>query len=441
MMFRAPRPSPLARPRPGGRRHRHRAALTTRTRAAAASKLSLCVGAENIPHPDKVKKGGEDAWFAVVDGARGGGTFGVADGVGGFNEQGVDPGLYARVLSYEALDAAVKARDGAGGRLGPFGSGTSGVDPKKVAMAAQAGTKLPGAATMCVVTLDGASLKAANVGDSGFRVVRGGSVCYASTPSQHYFNCPYQLAYEELAKDCDSANDADVFSFNVKEGDLVIAGSDGLFDNVFDEEIVDVATRAFASASDVAVGAQAAATALAKVARKHAEDKKYDSPYAREAAKSETDKGGAPKAVGLFGGLNKMLGGGGNLGGKMDDITVIVAGVVTTAAAQSELAQSEALCEANTKKLAVVRGQAAVEETKVARTVALRKEMDSAFKESVAKSEATSKAVANAKPEFTRAQVDAMDAPTVRKLLQERGLPTSGKLERLKDRLAEVKAL
>ena len=125
----------------------------------------------------------------------------------------------------------------------------------------------------------------------------------------------------------------------------------------------------------------------------------------------------------------------------MDDITVVVAGVVTTASAQSELAQSEALCEANTKKLAVVRGQASVEETKVARTVALRKEMDSAFKESVAKSEATSKAVANAKPEFTRAQVDAMDAPTVRKLLQERGLQTSGKLERLKDSLAEVKAL
>jgi len=402
----------------------------------ASSKLSLCVGAENIPHPDKMTKGGEDAWFAVVDAARGGGTFGVADGVGGFNDQGVDPGLYARVLSYEALDAASKASSAS---RGPFGGG--GVDPKRVAIAAQAGTKLPGAATMCVVTLDGASLKAANVGDSGFRVVRSGAVCYASTPSQHYFNCPYQLAYEELAKDCDSANDADVFSFNVKEGDLVIAGSDGLFDNVFDEEIVDVATRAFASAGDAASGAQAAATALAKVARKHAEDKKYDSPYAREAAKSDTDKGGAPKAVGLFGGLNKMLGGGGNLGGKMDDITVVVAGVVTTASAQSELTQSEALCEANTKKLAVVRGQASVEETKVARTVALRKEMDSAFKESVAKSEATSKAVANAKPEFTRAQVDAMDAPTVRKLLQERGLPTSGKLERLKDRLAEVKAL
>jgi len=34
-----------------------------------------------------------------------------------------------------------------------------------------------------------------------------------------------------------------------------------------------------------------------------------------------------------------------------------------------------------------------------------------------------------------------MDAPTVRKLLQERGLPTSGKIDRLRDRLAEVKAL
>ena len=405
--------------------------------ASAASKLSLCVVGENLPHPDKRAKGGEDAWFASVDPGKGGGVFGVSDGVGGFNEQGIDPGLYARVLSYEALDAATSGSASGGGGL--FGGG--GLDPKKVAIAAQANTKLPGAATLCVVTLDGSKLTCANVGDSGFRVVRDGEVAYASTAGQHYFNCPYQLSYEELAKECDSARDADLFSFNVKEWDVIVAGSDGLFDNVFDEEIASVVESAYASASDAASAADAAAKALVKVARQHAGDKKYDSPYAREAAKSDTDKGGAPKAVGFFDGFNKMLGGGGNLGGKMDDITVVVATVVNTSTAQSELAQANAVCDANTKALAKARGQAAVEETKVARTVALRKEMDAAFKEKVAESNKQEKAMANAKPEFTRAQIDAMDAPTVRKLLQERGLPTSGKIERLRDRLAEVKAL
>ena len=396
--------------------------------ARASGELALCAVGENRPHPDKVAKGGEDAWFVVVDAERGNGTLCVADGVGGFNEQGVDPGLYARVLSYEGLAAAT--RDGCDD------------DPRRVAIEAQANTKLPGAATMCVVRLSGSTLTCANVGDSGFRVVRDGAVVYGSTAGQHYFNCPYQLQYRDLAKECDVAEDADVFSFDVREGDIVVAGSDGLFDNVFDEEIASVATAAYAAADDAAGGARAAAKALVEVARGHAGDKSYDSPYAREMAKSDTDKGGAPKAVGLFGGFQQMMGGASaGVGGKMDDITVIVSGVVSTAAAREALEDAQAFAALNTKALTKARGLASVEETKVARTVALRKEMDAAFNEKVAEVKAKEKAIADAEPEFTRAQIDAMDAPTVRKLLQERGLPTSGKLERLKDRLAQVKAL
>ena len=393
--------------------------------ASAASELSLCARGENLPHPDKTVKGGEDAWFARVARASDGGACGVADGVGGFNDQGVDPGLYARVLAYEALGAM--ERDEA-------------TTPREAMTEAQRRTKLPGAATMCVVRLDGDRLTCANVGDSGFRVVRSGAVVSASTAQQHYFNCPFQLAYEELAKDGDSASDAELYDIVVREGDIVVLGSDGLFDNVFDEEIASVVSRAFAGAGDASSKSQAAAKALVKVAREHASDKKYDSPYAREMAKSETDKGGAPKPVGLFGGFQQMLGGG-NLGGKMDDITVIVAGVVRTASSQSELASASAQCEENTKALAKARGLAAVEEVKVARTVALRKEMDAAFKEKVAESEKKAVAAANAKTEFTREQVESMDAPTLRKLLQERGLPSSGKIDKLRDRLAEVKAL
>jgi protein phosphatase PTC7 len=48
---------------------------------------------------------------------------------------------------------------------------------------------------------------------------------------------------------------------------------------------------------------------------------------------------------------------------------------------------------------------------------------------------------AAAPSEFSNAQIDAMDSATVRRLLQERGLPTSGKLERLKERLAGVKRM
>ena len=197
-----------------------------------ASKLSLIATGTNLPHPDKVKKGGEDAFFVRI-GKNGGGEMYLADGVGGFNEQGVDPGLYARVLTYEAA----KAKDAMS--KNPLARS----EPKKLIQAAQEATKLPGASTMVVIECDGTKIKAANLGDSGFRVVRNGEVVFASPPQEHYFNCPFQLGYEPLSEDTDTAADAETFEFTVQPGDLVVAGSDGLFDNVFDDEIAEVATE------------------------------------------------------------------------------------------------------------------------------------------------------------------------------------------------------
>lgn len=37
-------------------------------------------------------------------------------------------------------------------------------------------------------------MRAANIGDSGFMVVRGGRVVHRSHEQQHYFNTPYQLS-------------------------------------------------------------------------------------------------------------------------------------------------------------------------------------------------------------------------------------------------------
>lgn len=46
----------------------------------------------SIPHPDKVHKGGEDG-FSVSPS-----LLVIADGVGGWNKKGVDPGLFAKQL-------------------------------------------------------------------------------------------------------------------------------------------------------------------------------------------------------------------------------------------------------------------------------------------------------------------------------------------------------
>ena len=53
-----------------------------------------------------------------------------------------------------------------------------------------------GSSTACIVVLDRQShqLHTANLGDSGFLLVRGGEVVHRSDEQQHYFNTPFQLS-------------------------------------------------------------------------------------------------------------------------------------------------------------------------------------------------------------------------------------------------------
>ena len=402
--------------------------------ASTSAKLALIPSYSNLPHPAKTAKGGEDAWFIKPD-VDGGGVIGVADGVGGFGDQGVDPGLYARVLAFECLKAHQVSTN-------PLFGGS---DPKAMILQAQKETKLPGASTLCVVEIDkSGQLRAANVGDSGFKLIRGGEVVFESTPSQHYFNCPFQLGYKPLSADADDANEcAEQYSFKAMEGDIVVVASDGVFDNVFNDELVRVVENG--CRQGLSYGAMArCAEDIVLVSRAHAEDKTYTSPYSLEAEKYAKETGTKVKVPsgsgGLFGGLNKMMGKGGG-GGKMDDITVVCAFVGPTEEAQEEIMKSVQLAAGLYDDLMLARNKAKGEEAKTLRTVQLRKKMDEAFEESKAKADLAKKKEAAAPSEFSKAQIEAMDAATIRRLLQERGLPTSGKLERLKQRLAGVKRI
>lgn len=87
-------------------------------------------------------------------------------------------------------------------------------------------------------------------------------------------------------------------------------GSDGLFDNVFDREIVSTLT----TISDVAESAKA----LANLANKHSTDLAFDSPYSLEGRARGYDLPLWKKFLG-----QKLT------GGKLDDITVIVSRVVS----------------------------------------------------------------------------------------------------------------
>ncbi len=58
---------------------------------------------------------------------------------------------------------------------------------------AEASSCAQGSSTACILALEGDTLHAANLGDSGFMVVRKSKVMYKSRSQQHQFNYPFQL--------------------------------------------------------------------------------------------------------------------------------------------------------------------------------------------------------------------------------------------------------
>ncbi|KAK9797372.1 hypothetical protein WJX73_006528 [Symbiochloris irregularis] len=183
--------------------------------------------------------------------------------------------------------------------------------------AAHAGTLLPGSATACVMRLnrDTCALSAANVGDSGFMVVRRGQTIFRSEPQEHFFDCPYQFAASpEFAPNTDHVDSAAVVEVELQAGDIIVAGTDGLWDNLPEAEVLTF----LPTTSDQV---QEAAQRMAEAASAHANDETYESPYTREALKRGFDIPWWQKVMGT-----RFQNGGLQLaylrGGKLDDITV-----------------------------------------------------------------------------------------------------------------------
>eukprot|EP00007_Cunea_sp_BSH-02190019_P005682 CAMPEP_0174236630 /NCGR_PEP_ID=MMETSP0417-20130205/5704_1 /TAXON_ID=242541 /ORGANISM="Mayorella sp, Strain BSH-02190019" /LENGTH=290 /DNA_ID=CAMNT_0015315301 /DNA_START=486 /DNA_END=1354 /DNA_ORIENTATION=+ len=196
------------------------------------------------PHPDKLSKGGEDSFFIAERGH----VVGVVDGVGGWAEIGVDPALYAKSWTSVAS------------RLVDHGSLTAAEDVLIQTTFKTNKTRIQGSCTAVVASLHtaeddqisvpiepGASasesdaiLQVANLGDSGLLVARPNHLgvyekLYRSVEQTHGFNHPYQAGSRG-----DDPTLADVYAFPVQSGDCLVVGTDGLFDNLYDEEILEV---------------------------------------------------------------------------------------------------------------------------------------------------------------------------------------------------------
>ena len=247
-----------------------------------------------IPHPDKAQKGGEDAFFVAEDVN----AFGVADGVGGWDQYGVDPAEYSRQLA-SYVGAGLKQR------------GEGACDTVEVLAESYDRIDVEGSSTICFGKIIGGELMVTNLGDSGLRVLRnrGGRlrVEWKTEPQSYVFNMPYQLSSEK--EESTKPFEADVSTVRLQSNDIIIAGTDGLWDNLFDEELCAVVEQQLSSGASF----KALAEAVANEAADHSADPDYPSPFMADAVEA------GEVQLNLFEQMQKKV----PTGGKLDDITVV----------------------------------------------------------------------------------------------------------------------
>lgn len=277
----------------------------------------------------------------------------VADGVGSWRQYGVDPREYSHKLvenAQKVIESDLTHRELI--RHSPFDRDLDPVHPLDVIMDAWNMTTsdaVVGSSTICVATLDKKlnQLSYSNLGDCGLMLVRhidsetagymrerqlprhlrktDWRLAYLSQQQLRGFNLPYQLGYTNIPDTPNSFEtpvDADTASIPVMVGDVIILATDGLFDNLDLDEIIQEVSKWEKDwfEADISFGLQndkvgkgspeeALAKQLVERARELSLIQDRDSPFAVLAKENDIMYGG----------------------GMPDDTTVVVARVIASA--------------------------------------------------------------------------------------------------------------
>ncbi|RPB02327.1 protein serine/threonine phosphatase 2C [Choiromyces venosus 120613-1] len=265
---------------------------------------------------------GQDAFFVSRINDTGAVAAGVADGVGGYIAAGIDSADFSHTLCERIATAAHQSpTDNINAKY------LMSVGYKKIL---EEDIIAGGASTACVgVAKSDGQLNVANLGDSGFLIIRQGKVHYISSPQTHDFNTPYQLAMiprELLVQSrqygggplSDQPSDAHVSSHSLRNGDVVVFATDGVWDNLSSQEILRIVSDEMVSGKGWIVGGEAGtvpspqlesltssteglglqsavAKAVAARAKSASINTKVDGPFAKEVQKrfpSENFHGG-----------------------------------------------------------------------------------------------------------------------------------------------------
>jgi len=253
--------------------------------------FKLSSASHKIPHPEKVYTGGEDACFIYEDVA-----IGVADGVGGWAEVGVDSSVYSNALmnkakSYYSSPQILNSKD---------------PSTDSLQYAYEQCTSITGSSTGIIATVVGNGVKVCNIGDSRGLLLRPEGSKYKvqqyTTEQTYRFNFPYQLG---TGSQSTPKKHGVKYEWAIQDGDVLVLGSDGLFDNLWNEDVAELVSNA---------GSEADVSELAQIISLKASETSEDS-YT-----TKTPWAVGAKAAGKRGAVWS--------GGKMDDITVVVSRVM-----------------------------------------------------------------------------------------------------------------
>lgn len=177
---------------------------------------------------------GEDSWLCRGD------LIAVADGVGGWPASTkANPSLYSRLLLDNIGTYLTSLEDPNNLDLGEDElESISSADVLRRAYQAMDPAVI-GSTTVTMALLQSPFIHLSLLGDCGFMIFRRNGILIRSEEQQHSFNYPYQLSSKRI----NSAEDAIGLQVRVEPGDLVLLGSDGLFDNLFDDDILKLVTE------------------------------------------------------------------------------------------------------------------------------------------------------------------------------------------------------
>lgn len=276
----------------------------------------MSLNADAVYKPKDTSKDGEDAFFIGAP------VLGIADGVGGLEKY---LGHSSRAFAEQLMNACEAEVDAhiqwaqVQNQMSP---------PSKSAMEIfrKGYTKVTchGASTALVAYLDSNQhrLGVASLGDSGLMVLRrcqaklgdkpaDFSIIFKTPAQQHAFNFPFQLCRvsnqlrAQFVQEPDSPESAATFDIEVEQGDLILVYTDGLDDNLTDDEILQHLNGLSPKILD---SPKSIAQALVAAAYERSHDDEAITPFAQQA-----------RLAGYPGPQCR--------GGKQDDITCIAAWV------------------------------------------------------------------------------------------------------------------